>query len=108
MICGRRAGSAPDPSSRVGASIHWPDSSSALSEQLLDSQPFAAIQRAPGATPMLFAPPSPPTIVPIVWVPWLLLSHGIPPARTCDGSNQRRAGPRRTPPGCCPVAGPRR
>src|SRR6478752_4957090 len=66
----------------VGARIHWPDDRSSSSGQPSGSQPLAAIQRAPGATPTsgVNGPgPSPPTIVPIVWVPWPTLSHGSPP-----------------------------
>ena len=62
------------------------------SEHEFVSQPFAAIQRACGATPIWLAPgsPSSPTIVPIVCVPWPLLSHGTSDGlpQTCDGSNQ--------------------
>ena len=85
---GRCAGSAPVPSSRVGASIHWPERSSAASVQVLVSQPLAAIHRARGATPMWLSTPSTPTMVPMVWVPWSLLSHGAGGAHTDDGSNQ--------------------
>ncbi len=49
---------------------------SAGREQVLVSQPFAVIHFAFGATPTWFAPRSSPTIVPIVCVPWSLLSHG--------------------------------
>lgn len=52
--------------------------------QVLTSQPLAAIHLAPGATPMPFAP----TIVPMVCVPWPLLSHGAAVGQTCAGSNQ--------------------
>src|SRR6266850_2419560 len=38
---------------------------------------FAAIQRAPGATPMLDPDASPPTAVPVVWVPCPLGSNGL-------------------------------
>src|SRR4029079_417159 len=46
----------------------------------------AAIQRAPGATPIVLPLRSPPTIVPVVCVPWPLLSYGD----SCSpyGSNQ--------------------
>ena len=50
--------------------------------QKKSSQPLAAIHWRPGATPMsgVNGPgPSPPTIVPIVWVPWPALSHGSSP-----------------------------
>ncbi len=73
---GRRSGRGFAPARSVGARIHWPEASSAASEQLLLSQPFAAIHRAPGATPIWLPAPSSPSIVPMVWVPWLLLSHG--------------------------------
>src|SRR5829696_7487209 len=72
-MCGRRSGRGLAPARSVGATIHWPAPSRAASEQVLVSQPLAAIQRAPGATPIWLAPPSQPTMVPIVWVPWLLL-----------------------------------
>ena len=36
----------------------------------------AAIQRAPGATPIDVPPALPPTITPITWVPWPLMSVG--------------------------------
>ncbi len=87
-MCGARSGRGFWPFASVGATIHWPEASSEASEQELDSQPLAAIHFAPGATPILLAPPSSPTIVPIVWVPWSLLSHGAAPAQTPAGSNQ--------------------
>ena len=61
-----------------------------MSEQVLLSQPLAAIHRASGATPIWFAPPSSPTMVPMVWVPWPLLSHGSSEGlpQISDGSNQ--------------------
>ena len=34
------------------------------------------IHFAPGAIPIWLPEPSSPTIVPIVWVPWLVSSHG--------------------------------
>ncbi len=34
------------------------------------------IHRAAGAMPIWFVPPSSPTIVPAVWVPWPWSSHG--------------------------------
>jgi hypothetical protein len=51
---------------------------------------LAAIHLAPGATPIWLAPPSSPTIVPMVCVPWALLSHGVTDGlpHTLDGSNQ--------------------
>ena len=64
--CGRSSGLGSWPERSVGASIHWPDDSSACSEQSSASQPFAAIHVAPGATPM----PSAPVIVPVTCVPW--------------------------------------
>src|SRR5215216_2862472 len=84
-MCGRRSGRGFAPVRSVGARIHWPDASRAESEHEFVSQPLAAIQRACGATPIWFVPgsPSSPTIVPIVCVPWLLLSHG-----TSDGFPQ--------------------
>ncbi len=90
MMLGRSAGSGFSPARSVGASIHSADSVSASSLQLLDSQPLAAIQVAPGATPIWLPAPSSPTIVPIVWVPWALLSHGSSDGlpQTSDGSNQ--------------------
>ncbi len=54
------------------------------------SHPLAVIHSAPGATPVsgVKGPgPSPPAIVPIVWVPWPTLSHGSP-AHDLDGSHQ--------------------
>src|SRR5215207_835653 len=75
------------PARLVGATTHWPEASSDSREQPLVSQPFAAIHLAPGATPTWFEPSSP-TIVPIVWVPWLLLSHGAGVAQIRAGSNQ--------------------
>src|SRR5215204_5550992 len=87
---GRRSGRGLAPPRSVGARIHWPEASRAASEQVLVSQPFAAIHRAPGATPIWLPAPSSPSMVPIVWLPWLLLSHGardgVP--QTLDGSNQ--------------------
>src|SRR5262245_5853676 len=85
---GARSGRGLLPLRSVGATIHWPDASRAASEQELVSQPLAAIHLAPGATPIWFAPPSSPTIVPMVCVPWSLLSHGCGLGQTADGSNQ--------------------
>ena len=90
-MSGRRFGCGFWPLRSVGASMHWPEDSSALVEQLLVSQPLAAIHFACGATPIWFVPglPSSPTIVPIVCVPWPLLSQGVPTvAHTADGSYQ--------------------
>src|SRR5262245_55462214 len=65
------------PLRSVGAIIHWPDAISAEYEQESYSHPLAAIHRAPGATPIWFWPVgSSPAMVPMVWVPWPLLSHG--------------------------------
>ena len=72
-MCGRFFALASVPLSLVGASIHWPDATRPASEP---QQPFDAIHLAFGATPIWFAPPSSPTMVPIVWVPWPLLSNG--------------------------------
>src|SRR5688572_3059224 len=47
---GRLAGSASDPSTRVGASIHSAAAIRSTSEQV--AQPLASIHRAPGATPI--------------------------------------------------------
>src|SRR5687768_37003 len=71
---GRFDGSGSLPSVLVGATIHCPDERSAASEQL--SQPFVAIQSAPGATPIWLPLPSSPTMVPMVCVPWPLSSNG--------------------------------
>jgi hypothetical protein len=51
--------------------MNCPDDRSDPSLQPKSSQPLAEIQVAPGATPMSGSGPSrsPPTIVPIVWVP---------------------------------------
>ena len=87
-MCGRRSGSGLLPSRSVGATIHCPDDSSADWEQLLDSHPLAAIQVAPGATPIWFSPPSLPRMVPMVWVPCPLLSQGTPGEQIDDGSHQ--------------------
>src|SRR5512136_568879 len=46
------------------------------SEQEELVQPLQAIHLAPGATPIWLVPPSEPIIVPIVWLPWPLLSPG--------------------------------
>src|SRR6266511_4119894 len=75
-MSGCRSGRGFAPLRSVGAITHWPAASSEVSEQLLTSQPLAAIHLAPGATPTWLPAPSSPTIVPMVWVPWLLLSHG--------------------------------
>src|SRR5215204_5859703 len=87
---GRRSGRGFARLRSVGARIHWPEASSAASEQLLVSQPLAAIHRAPGATPIWLPVPSSPSMVPIVCEPWLLLSHGASDGvpHTFDGSNQ--------------------
>ena len=37
----------------------------------------ASIHFAAGATPIWLAPPSSPTMVPMVWVPWPKVSHGV-------------------------------
>ena len=76
MMFGRLVTSGFSPSRSVGASIHSPDSISAASE---GQHPLAWIQVAPGATPIWLAPPSSPTIVPIVWVPWPSVSQGASP-----------------------------
>ena len=80
-MSGRFVGSGLSPSRSVGARTNSPGKQRD-SVQKKSSQPFAAIQRAPGATPMsgVNGPgPSPPTIVPIVWVPCCALSHGSSP-----------------------------
>ena len=91
-MCGRRSGRGFWPARSVGARIHWPEASRAASEQEFVSQPFAAIQRAPRSDADLVRPgsPSSPTIVPIVCVPWPLLSHGTSDGlpHTFEGSNQ--------------------
>src|SRR4051794_4156499 len=68
-----RSGRGLAPLRSVGASTHWPAASSELSEQSLVSQPLAAIHFADGATPICAPPPSSPTMVPMVCVPWSLL-----------------------------------
>src|SRR6266508_3390737 len=89
---GSHVGSPGITPSGHGARIHCADCRSAKSEQKLDSHPFEAIHSACGATPIWLAPgsPSSPTMVPIVWVPWPLLSHGAVDGfpQTSDGSNQ--------------------
>jgi hypothetical protein len=86
---GRSAGFGRVPSVLVGARMNWPEDNRALTEQLVLSQPLAAIHFAFGATPILLIP-SFPTIVPIVCVPWSTLSHGVAPVeeQTCEGSHQ--------------------
>ena len=80
MMLGRLVGSGFWPARFLGASIHWPDAISAASD---GQHPLASIQVAPGATPIWLAAPSSPTIVPIVWVPWPLVSHGALRAGAC-------------------------
>ncbi len=87
-MCGARSGRGLWPARSVGATIHWPAARREASEQELVSQPLAAIHLAPGATPILLAPPSSPTIVPMVWVPWSLLSQGAAVGQMPAGSNQ--------------------
>ena len=89
-MSGRRFGSGFCPLVLVGASIHWPEARSAAVSQELVAQPFDAIHFACGATPIWFGPgsPSSPTIVPIVCVPWPLLSHGVRLPQTPVGSFQ--------------------
>src|SRR6476661_8800022 len=89
-MSGRRFGRGFWPLRSVGATMNWPDDRSACVEQLFVSQPLAAIHVACGATPIWFVPgsPSSPTIVPIVCVPWPLLSHGVPAPHTAEGSHQ--------------------
>ncbi len=55
--------------------------------QLLLMQPLAAIHFASGATPIWLPKPSSPIIVPMVCVPWLLLSPGAV-GKVPVGSNQ--------------------
>src|SRR5262245_21206227 len=79
------------PSVRVGHVMNSAQVRSANSEHEFDSQPLHAIHSAPGALPMSFVKgpgPSPPTIVPIVCVPWPLLSQAT------FGSEQMRDGSR--------------
>ena len=85
---GARSGRGLAPVRSVGATIHCPEASRDSRLQELDSHPLAAIHLAPGATPILLSPPSSPTIVPMVCVPWPLLSHGAAVAHTWAGSNQ--------------------
>ncbi len=87
---GRSSGRGLFPSRSVGASMNWPADSSASREQVVPSQPLAAIHCAPGATPIRLSPPSSPRIVPVTWVPWPVLSHGTSEGlpHTCDGSCQ--------------------
>src|SRR5262245_55079587 len=87
-MSGARSGRGSWPLRSVGARIHWADESSAKSLHVFVSQPLAEMNRAPGATPIWLAPPSLPTIVPIVCVPWPLLSHGALVGQIPDGSNQ--------------------
>ncbi|URN06942.1 hypothetical protein LUW74_28900 [Actinomadura madurae] len=84
-MCGRFDTSGFRPSASVGASIHWPDATRSASVQV--AQPLAAIQRTPGATPIWLPSPSSPAIVPIVCVPWPLLSQGAP-SHLPEASNQ--------------------
>ena len=85
-MSGRRSGRGFWPLRSVGARIHCPDEISAVSRQ----QPLARIHFACGATPIWFVPgsPSSPTIVPIVCVPWVSVSHGSPVGHSCRGSHQ--------------------
>ncbi len=90
---GLRSGRGLFPSRSVGAMIHCPDASSDVWVHDVNSQPLAAIHRAPGATPTWLAPPSArssPTMVPMVWVPCPLLSHGARDGlpHVCEGSYQ--------------------
>src|SRR5690606_17322505 len=78
-MSGALDGSAFWPLRSVGATIHCPADSRWLLEQELVPQPLAAIHFAPGATPIWLLPPPSPTMVPMVWVPWPLLSHGEAP-----------------------------
>ena len=89
-MSGRLDGSGFSPLRSVGARMNWPDDRSEVSVQPKSSQPLAAIHWAPGATPVsgVKGPgPSPPTIVPIVCVPWATLSQGSP-GQLEDGSHQ--------------------
>src|SRR5262245_31981474 len=89
-VSGRRSGRGFKPAKSVGARMNCPAESREPSEQVRFSQPLAAIQRAWGATPIWSPAPSSPTIVPIVWVPWPWLSHGVTDGdpQTWDGSHQ--------------------
>src|SRR4051812_29500059 len=84
---GARSGRGFAPFRSVGATIHCPAASSEDSLHELDSQPFALIHFAPGATPIRLVPSSP-TIVPMVCVPWSTLSQGAAAGQTLPGSNQ--------------------
>src|SRR5690554_5520009 len=88
--CGRRSGSGFAPVRSVGARMNCPEDSSAACEQVRSSHPLAAIQVAPGATPIWLPLPSSPTMVPVTCVPWPLLSHGASEGspHTRDGSHQ--------------------
>ena len=74
MMLGRLDASGFSPSRSSGSSIH------SIASRKRSKSPceiaFDAIHRAPGATPIWFAPPSLPTIVPIVCVPWSCSSCG--------------------------------
>src|SRR5206468_12466104 len=62
-----------------GATIHCAQAVSAALAQEFVAHPLHEIHFAPGATPIWFDTPSSPIIVPIVWVPCPLLSHGVVP-----------------------------
>jgi len=67
--CGALLQSGLFPSRSVGQAIHWAELVRAKLEQELNSHPLAAIHLAPGAMPIWLAPPSSPTMVPMVCVP---------------------------------------
>ena len=80
-------------SNRSARASSAPHAIRVASVQLPVGSPSHAIQRAPGATPIWLAPPSSPTIVPIVCVPW-------PCCRTAPGTGCRNHAPDRTSCSC--------
>src|SRR5437660_12659872 len=87
---GRLAGSGLLPAGSVGARIQSPHASSVNRLHVPAGHALQAIHRACGATPIWLAPPSLPTIVPIVCVPCPCVSHGarLGLPQLFDASNQ--------------------
>src|SRR5690606_31232892 len=83
-----RAGLGLLPVRSVGATIHWLQAirPASVAPPPAPPKPMHATQRALGATPTWLLPPSSPTMVPMVWVPWLPVLRGA--VLKLYGSNQ--------------------
>src|SRR4051794_19066255 len=79
VTCGARDGSpfAGEPPTGYGPRNHSKHSRYVAGDPAPESMLRQAIQRAPGAMPILSLAPSSPMAVPIVWVPCPSSSHGV-------------------------------